>query len=44
MEEIEGRTRAIMSSTPQEFLVKSVDAVYGRLEKLVTNDGAQIEF
>ena len=44
LEELEGRIREVMSSIPQEFLVKSVDAVHGRLEKLVANDGAHIEF
>ena len=33
-----------MSSIPKEFLVKSVDAIHGRLEKLGANDGARIEF
>ena len=33
-----------MSSIPQEFLIKPVDAVYSRLEKLLVNDGAHIEF
>ena len=42
--ELEGRIREIMSSIPQEFLVKSVYAVHGRLEKLVANDFAHIEF
>ena len=33
-----------MSSIPQKFLVESVDAVYGRLEKQMSNIGAHIEF
>ena len=37
------RMREVLSSIPQEFLVKSVDAIHGRLEKLVGNDGAHIE-
>ena len=41
---LEGRMREVMSSIPQEFLAKSVDAVHSRLEKLVVNDGALIEF
>ena len=44
LEELERRIREVLSSIPQEFLVKSVDAVHGRLEKLVANDGAHIEF
>ena len=34
LQELEGRIREVMSSIPQEFLVKSVNAVHGRLEKL----------
>ena len=41
--ERDGRTREVMSSIPQEFLVKSVDAVPSRLEKLVVNAGTHIE-
>ena len=44
LEELEERICEVMSSIPQEFFVKSVDAVYGRLEKLVANDSAHIEF
>ena len=44
LEELEGRIREVMSSIPQEFLVKSVDAVPGRLEKPVANAGVHIEF
>ena len=44
LEELEGRIREVMSSIPQEFLVKSIDVVPGRLEKLVANAGAHIEF
>ena len=44
LEELEGRIREVMSSISQEFLVKSVDAVPGQLEKLVTNADAHIEF
>ena len=44
LEELEGRMREVMSSIPQGFLVKSLDAVHGRLEKVVANDGAHIEF
>ena len=45
LEELEGRIReVVMSSIPQEFLMRSVDAVHGRFEKLVANDGAHIEF
>ena len=44
LEEFKGKTREVMTSIPQEFLVKSVDAVHGRLEKLVANDGAHIIF
>ena len=44
LEELEGRIREVMTSIPQEFLVKSVDAVPGRLEKLVANAGSHIEF
>ena len=44
LEELEGRMHEVMSSIPQEFLVKSFDAVHGRLEKQVANDGASIEF
>ena len=43
LEELEGRIREVMSFNPQEYLVKSVDAVHGRLEKLVVNDDAHIE-
>ena len=43
-DELEGRIREVMSSIPQEFLVKSVDAVPERLEQLVANAGAHIEF
>ena len=41
---VERRIREVMSFIPQVFLVKSVDAVHGRLEKLVANDGAYIAF
>ena len=44
LEELEGIIREVMRFTPQEFLVKSVDAVHDQLEKLVANDGAHIEF
>ena len=44
LEELEGRIREVMISIPQEFLAKSVDAIPGRLEKLVANKGAHIEF
>ena len=44
LDELEGRIREVMSSIPQEFLVKSVDAVLERLEQLVANAGAHIEF
>ena len=44
LDELEGQIREVMSSTPQEFLVKSVDAVPERLEQLVANAGAHIEF
>ena len=44
LEELEGRMRKVMSSMPQENLVKSVDAVHGRLEKQVANNGTHIEF
>ena len=44
LEELEGRIRKVMTFILQEFLVKSVDSVHGRLEKLVANDGAHIEF
>ena len=37
LEELDGRIRGVMSSIPQEFLVKSDDAVPCRLEKLVAN-------
>ena len=42
LEELEGRICEVMTSIPQEFLVKSVSAVHGGLEKLVANDGAPI--
>ena len=42
--ELKGKIREAMGSIPQGFLVKPVDAVQGRLEKLVANDGAHIEF
>ena len=44
LEELEERIREVITSIPQEFLVKSVDAVHSGLEKLVANDGAHIEF
>ena len=44
LEELEGRICKVMTSIPQEFLVKSIDVFHGRLEKLVANDGAYIEF
>ena len=44
LEELDGRIHEVMTSIPQEFLVKSVDAVPGRLERLVENSGAYIEF
>ena len=44
LEELEERIREVMIFILQEFLVKSVDSVHGRLEKLVANDGAHIEF
>ena len=44
LNELEGRIREVMSSIPQEFLVKSVDAVPERLEQLVANAGGHIEF
>lgn len=44
LEELEERIQEVMSSIPQEFLVKSVDAIPGRLEKLVAKSGAHIEF
>lgn len=33
-----------MTIIPQKFLVKSVDVIPGRLEKLVANEGEYIEF
>ena len=44
LEELERIIREVMRFIPQEFLVKSVDTVRDRLEKLVANDGAHIEF
>ena len=43
LEELEGQIREVISSIPQELLVKSVDAVPSRLKKLVTNAGNHIE-
>ena len=43
LEELEGRIREVMFSIPQWFLVKSVDAVPSRLEKLVANVRTHIE-
>lgn len=43
LEEVEGRIQ-IISSIPQKFLMKSVDAIPGRIEKLVEKSGAHIEF
>ena len=44
MDELEGRIREVISSIPQTFLVKSVDAVPERLEQLMANVGVHIEF
>ena len=44
LEELEGRMREVMSSIPQEFLVKSVDAVQVRLEEVVASDSANMNF
>ena len=38
------KVHLVMRFVPKEFLVKSVDAVHGWLEKMVANDGAHIEF
>ena len=44
LEELEGWIQEYIFFIPQEFLVKSVDAVPGELEKLVVNTGANTEF
>ena len=44
LEEREGRICDVLSSTPQESLVKSVDVFPSQLENLVTNAGTHIEF
>ena len=43
LEALEGQIREVMSSILQEFLVKSVDAVPSRLEKLMENAGTHIK-
>ena len=44
LEELEGRIQTVIFSVPQEFLVKSVDAVPDGLEMLLANAGGYIEF
>ena len=44
LEELEGCICEVMSSIPQEFLMKSVYVVPSRLEKLVANVGTHIRF
>jgi hypothetical protein len=44
LEELEDRIREVIASIPPEFLLNSVDAIPGRLQKLVERVGAHIEF
>ena len=44
LEKRKGRMHEVKTSILQKFLVKSDDAVHGRLKKVVANDGAHIEF
>uniref|UniRef100_A0A0L8HJ76 Uncharacterized protein n=1 Tax=Octopus bimaculoides TaxID=37653 RepID=A0A0L8HJ76_OCTBM len=44
LEELEGQIREVTSSIFQEILVKSVDAIPGRLKKMVVASGVHIEF
>lgn len=42
--ELEGRIQELMSFIPEEFLVKLVNAISRRLEKLVVKSSAHTEF
>ena len=44
LEDLDGQIREVMSSIPQEFMVKSVDAVSSQLEKLVANADTNIKY
>jgi len=44
MEQLEDRTRNVITNVPHDFLQKAVDSTPGRLRKLVDAAGAYIEF
>ena len=44
LEELKERIGEVMSTISQKFLVKLVDVVHGRHEKLMANDDFHIEF
>lgn len=44
LDELEDRIREVFAEVPAEFLQKSVEAIPGRLQTLIENSGAHIEF
>lgn len=44
LNELEDRIQHVLSNVPQAFLQKSVEDIFRRLQKLVENAGAYVEF